>query len=57
MHAVRDAGGLVLRVPQGDRWKLILVNGHRVPRYLIQQLIELQPYVMILLREICYDIN
>jgi hypothetical protein len=55
LRAVRDAGCCVLRVVKGDHWRLMMINGSACPPYLRQKLIELQPYVMILLREICYD--
>jgi hypothetical protein len=57
MQKVRQAGGCLLRIHEGRGWRMRLYNGRGVPHYLKQQLVELQPYVMILLREICYDVN
>ena len=54
---VRERGCCILRVVRGDHWRLMLINGSAVPHYMRQKLVELQPYVMILLREICYDTN
>lgn len=52
---VRRHGGLVLRVKDGGQWRLQMWNGTNVPTSLKFRLLELQPFVMVLLRKLAAE--
>lgn len=52
LYNCRTAGALVLRVYDGDRWRLQLYNAGGVPKELIFTLLELEPFVLVLLKEL-----
>jgi hypothetical protein len=51
LRDIRRHGGVVLRVVDGDRWRLHILNGWKVPTELKFRALELQPYVMMILRK------
>ena len=52
LSSVRQQGGLVLRLPDGDKWRLQMWNGAQVSTELKFRLLELEPFVMVLLRKL-----
>ena len=54
LAAIREHGGFVLRVPDtvANCWRLRMWNGASVPTELKFRLLELQPFVFVLLREL-----
>lgn len=52
LHACRSLGALVLRVHDGHAWRLQLYHASAVPRETIFHLLELEPVVMLLLKEL-----
>ena len=52
LRAARKAGALVLRVWDGHIWHLRIWNGAAIPLGVRRQLLNLTPYVFILLAEL-----
>lgn len=51
----RHYGGIVLRFKDGDKWRLHMLNGAAVPTRLKFRLLELEPWVMVLLRRLAAE--
>lgn len=49
---VREYGGVVLRVRRNDRWHLHIWRGAKVPTSLKFRVLELEPFVLVLLRRL-----